>query len=199
MDTRRYLRQDGACHKYQNLNVISIVDATNAQTAVNSIDALDVESAFGAHYRRLARTIALVIGNRGRAEELAVDVFLKWTQKGASGPDPEGWLYRAAANLAIDELRKQTRRARFDRLFQWMREPATPEEIHSANQERDHVRVVLATMQRRQAELLVLRTQGFSYEELASTLRLNRASIGTLLKRAEQTFRKEYIAKYGPQ
>ena len=176
------------------------MDATNAQTALNSIYALDIETAFAAHYRRVARTIALVIGNRGRAEELAVDVFLKWVHNGAaSGPNPEGWLYRTAANLAIDELRKQTRRAQFDRLFRWMREPATPEEIHSANQERDHVRVVLAMMQRRQAELLVLRTQGFSYEELASTLSLNRASIGTLLKRAEQTFRKEYIAKYGPQ
>src|SRR5205823_2122768 len=109
------------------------VDATDAQTAVNSIDALDIESIFAAHYRHVARTIALVIGNRGRAEELAVDVFLKWAQNGAAaGPNHEGWLYRTAAKLAIDELRKQTRRARFDRLFQWMRQPATPEEIHSS-------------------------------------------------------------------
>lgn len=174
--------------------------ATNAQTTSNAIDALDLESVFAAHYRRVARTIALAIGDLGRAEELAVDVFLKWAQNGvATGPNPEGWLYRTAANLAIDELRKQTRRARFDRLFQWKRDPATPEEIHSAKQERDQVRMVLGTMQRRQAELLVLRTQGFSYEELASALGLNRASIGTLLRRAEQAFRKEYIAKYGPQ
>jgi RNA polymerase sigma-70 factor (ECF subfamily) len=45
--------------------------------------------------------------------------------------------------------------------------------------------------------LLVLRSQGFSYEELAATLNLNPASIGTLLSRAQHAFRKEYTRRYG--
>jgi RNA polymerase sigma-70 factor, ECF subfamily len=52
---------------------------------------------------------------------------------------------------------------------------------------------------RRQAELLLLRSHGLSYEELASTLHLNPASVGTLLARAQQAFRKEYINRYGKQ
>jgi hypothetical protein len=52
-------------------------------------------------------------------------------------------------------------------------------------------------MQPRQAELLVLRTQGFSYDELSSALRLNPASVGKLLSGAQETFRKEYVDKYG--
>ena len=180
----------------RELSVIPIVDAANIQTSVNSIDRVDLESLFSLHYARVARTIALVIGDRGRAEELAVEVFLRWDQsESGKGPNLEGWLYKTAANLAISELRKQTRRARFDRLVRWIRQPATPEEIHSANQERDRVRVVLSMMQPRQSELLVLRTQGFSYEELASALGLNPASIGTLLNRAQQIFRKEYVAR----
>lgn len=199
IDTPEHLRQD-KCHKLPTLDVIAIVDATNAQTVVRSIESLDLESAFAAHYGHVTRTIALVIGNRGRAEELAVDVFLKWAQTGtAKEPNPERWLIKTATNLAIDELRKQARRARFDRLFQWIRRPATPEEIHSTNQERHRVREVLVRMQPRQAELLVLRTQGFTYDELASMLKVNSTSIGTLLNRAQQTFRREYIAKYGPQ
>ena len=39
--------------------------------------------------------------------------------------------------------------------------------------------------------------EGFSYDELASTLDLNTASVGTLLARAQQAFRKEYIKRYG--
>jgi RNA polymerase sigma-70 factor (ECF subfamily) len=54
-------------------------------------------------------------------------------------------------------------------------------------------------MKPRQAELLLLRTHGFSYEELASALDLNFSSIGTLLSRAERAFRKEYIKRYGDQ
>jgi hypothetical protein len=101
-------------------------------------------------------------------------VFLRWPRTNAGlGLNPDGWLYRTAANLGVDELRKRARRSKFDWLFGRTQQPATPEEIHGVNQERDRVRHVLSRMQPRQAELLVLRTQGFSYEELASALGLN--------------------------
>jgi RNA polymerase sigma-70 factor (ECF subfamily) len=54
-------------------------------------------------------------------------------------------------------------------------------------------------MKKRQAEVLVLHSHGLSYEELASTLDLNPASVGTLLSRALQAFRKEYIERYGEE
>ena len=159
----------------------------------------ELESIFITHYATVARTIALVIGDRGRAEELAVEVFLRWSgMRARPAPRPEAWLYRTAANLAVDELRKRARRSKVDLLFRRTPNPPTPEEIHGANQERARVRYILSRMQPRQAELLVLRTQGFSYDELDSALSLNPASVGKLLSRAQETFRKEYIAKYGP-
>jgi DNA-binding CsgD family transcriptional regulator len=63
----------------------------------------------------------------------------------------------------------------------------------------ERVRAVLAALQSRQAELLVLRSHGFSYEELALSLDLNPVSVGTLLGRAQQAFRKEYVARYGQE
>jgi RNA polymerase sigma-70 factor (ECF subfamily) len=59
------------------------------------------------------------------------------------------------------------------------------------------VRAVLASMPRRDAELLLLRSDDMSYEELAAALSLNPASVGTLLSRARQAFRKEYVKRYG--
>jgi RNA polymerase sigma-70 factor (ECF subfamily) len=97
----------------------------------------------------------------------------------------------------FDELRKQARRGRHERWPAPVRRPPTPEEIHSATQEQDRVRTVLGGIARRHAELLVLRSQGFNYEELAATLELNPASVGTLLSRAQQAFRKEYLKRYG--
>jgi RNA polymerase sigma-70 factor (ECF subfamily) len=58
---------------------------------------------------------------------------------------------------------------------------------------------VLSAIDERQAELLVLRSQGLSYDEVAAALDLNSASVGTLLSRAQQAFRKEYIKRYGEQ
>jgi RNA polymerase sigma-70 factor (ECF subfamily) len=59
------------------------------------------------------------------------------------------------------------------------------------------VTAVLARLKTRDAEILLLRAEGMTYEELASTLSLKPASIGTLLSRAQQAFRKEYIQRYG--
>ncbi len=67
----------------------------------------------------------------------------------------------------------------------------------SAAEDQERVRAVLAVIKPRQAELLVLRSNGLSYDELASALDLKPASIGTFLSRAEQAFRKEYIKRYG--
>jgi RNA polymerase sigma-70 factor (ECF subfamily) len=101
--------------------------------------------------------------------------------------------------MGLDELRRQTRRLRYEALFRFGRDTNTPEEIHATNEERAKVRRVLSAIARRQAELLVLRSHGLSYQELASALYLNPASVGTLLSRAQQAFRKEYIQRYGRQ
>ena len=57
----------------------------------------DIERIFRTHYARLARVIAKVIRDPARAEELAVEVCLKWSAtRSAEGENAERWLYRAA-------------------------------------------------------------------------------------------------------
>lgn len=156
-----------------------------------------IETIFEAHYEPVARAIAHVIRDHGRAEELAVEVFLKLERHPeAQGDWVRAWLHRTAVRLALDELRRRARRARYEALIPWRR-PRGPEELFSATQEQGRVRTVLAALPPRQSELLVLRHDGASYEELASTLKLNPASVGTLLSRALHAFRKEYIKRYG--
>jgi RNA polymerase sigma-70 factor, ECF subfamily len=158
----------------------------------------DVERIFRAHYRRLARVIAKVIRDPARAEELAVEVCLRWSaSRKGEGEHAERWLYRAAARMGLNELRHRMRRDRYERLFSFGRRPPTPEEALAGQEEQERVRHLLASIGRRHAELLVLRSQGFSYEELAASLNLHPASVGTLLSRAQQAFRKEYTRRYG--
>jgi RNA polymerase sigma-70 factor, ECF subfamily len=165
--------------------------------------ALDVEELFRTHYAKIARMIARVVRNRGRAEEVAVEVFLKLWRKGTKEIQcPEAWIYRVAARAGLDELRRQMRRQRYEGLLEWMnigRTPATPEELHRNSEEQDRVRRVLSALPARQAQILLLRTDGFSYVELASTLGVNPASVGTTLMRAQAAFRKEYMQRYGEQ
>lgn len=170
----------------------------NAQSVVE--EAFDFEATFRAQYGHVARVIGRVVKDRARAEELAVEVFLKlWQSPAAQGEKTEGWLYRTAVRKGLDELRRRTRRSRYEHLLGIGRNAPTPEEVRSATQEQERVRAVLASMEPRQAELLVLRSDGLSYQELAGAMELNPASVGTLLSRAQSAFRKEYIKRYGTE
>src|ERR1700687_5549591 len=55
----------------------------------------------------------------------------------------------------------------------------TPEDVRAGKEDQETVRRVLSAIDRRHAQLLLLRSEGFSYDELASTLALNPASVGT--------------------
>jgi len=158
----------------------------------------DFEHTFRAQYERIARVIAGVVQDPARAEELAVEVFLKlWRHPQAHGERADAWLYRTAVRKALDELRRRTRRARYESLFGFQSPVPTPEEVRAVTEEKTRVHRILAALEPRPAELLVLRSQGFSYQEVASALDLNPASIGTLLSRAQEAFRKEYVKRYG--
>jgi RNA polymerase sigma-70 factor (ECF subfamily) len=158
----------------------------------------DIESLFRAHFDRTARVIARVVRDPARAEELAVEAFVKlWRNPQAHSTIAEAWLYRTAVRLGLDELRRQMRRSRYESLLARVRGTPTPEDIHSATEERYRVRQVLGTLSPGQAELLLLRSQDLSYTEVAAALNMNPASLGTLLSRAQQSFRKEYIKRYG--
>lgn len=160
----------------------------------------DLEATFRAQYERIARVIGRVVQDPARAEELAVEVFLKLSRNpNAQGNGVEGWLHRTAVRTGLDELRRRTRRQRRERLFGFLRPAPTPEEVRAANEERSRVHAVLAALPQRQSELLVLRSHGLGYGELASTLEINPSSVGTMLSRAQEAFRKEYVKRYGKQ
>ena len=69
---------------------------------------------FEEYYERIARYIAVRIGNQNDAEELAGDVFVRATEHIGSfqwrGVPVQAWLYRIAHNLVVDHLRRNSRR-----------------------------------------------------------------------------------------
>jgi RNA polymerase sigma-70 factor (ECF subfamily) len=157
----------------------------------------DVGTLFHLHYPQIARTIARIVNDPGRAEELAVDVFWKFMHSPrAHDGNVAGWLYRTAIRKGLDELRRHQRREKYERLWFFTAAPS-PELLHSASEDQRQVRTVLGTLRSRHSELLILRSEGLSYQEIAEVLGLNEASIGTLLRRAQDAFRKEYVKRYG--
>jgi RNA polymerase sigma-70 factor, ECF subfamily len=169
-------------------------ESTRLSKVQLEVAAFDFERVFRAKYVGIARVISRVLQDHARAQELAAEVFWRLSQTPkAQGDNTSGWLYRTATRMALDELRKQLRREKYERLVSFGRSLRTPEELYLQNEEQRRVRLVLARLRKKDAELLILRSNDLSYEEIARALDLNPASIGTLLRRAEDAFRKEYV------
>jgi RNA polymerase sigma-70 factor (ECF subfamily) len=171
----------------------------SAVTATECDDnASDFGHLFAKYYSRLARLLYRITGDTGRAQEVAAEAFWRLYRKPPRTRDNlEGWLYRTGLHLALDELRKSQRRARYEALAALFGVPVTPERAFEQRETRVRVRRTLAAMNRQQASLVLMRSDGFTYAEIAATLALNPASVGTLLARAEKKFRDEYERRYG--
>ena len=158
----------------------------------------DFNALFNFGYRRLARLLYRVTGDIGRAEEVASEAFWRLHSKPpAAETNIEGWLYRTGLRIALDQLKKDRRRARYEALASIFGFAANPHHVLEQTQERTRVRQVLGALKADQIALIVLRAEGLSYSELAAALHLNRDSVGTMLARAEEAFRKEYVHRYG--
>ncbi len=105
-----------------------------------------------------------------------------------------GIAHRAAAHSALNALRARGRRGRREAAQAISSDtPAgdDPADVVTVAETQDEVRAVLARMPERSAALLALRYAGLSYSEIAAALDVRASSIGTLLRRAEESFRRE--------
>jgi RNA polymerase sigma factor (sigma-70 family) len=162
------------------------------------------EAVFLEHYPRVVGVLLRLLGERGRAEELAADVFWKlYHTPPPGGADGRvgGWLYRAASNAGIDALRAGARRRKYEDAAARLPQPAssTPLDHVVRAEQRRRVRAVLAAIKPAQAQILILRASGFSYQELAEVLRAQPAGIGTMLSRAQAEFRRVYLQLHGAE
>lgn len=68
----------------------------------------DFSEVFHTQYPRIARVIARMVQDPGRAEELAAEVFWKfWRNSKLPAHSVSSWLYRSAVRTGLDELRRQ--------------------------------------------------------------------------------------------
>jgi RNA polymerase sigma factor (sigma-70 family) len=190
------------CHIPATGGVSASVDA-DSQGALDlpaRAEVFDFEAVFRAQYARVARVIARLVQDPSRAEEIAVEVFLRFHRSPrAHGPKAAAWLYRTAVRAGIDELRARQRREKYEPLGDRPSGPPSPEQACRNEERRARVRAVLGRLGVRQASLLILRSEGASYQEIAAALGLRASSVGTLLRRAGEAFRKEYVKRYGPE
>ena len=158
-----------------------------------------LEHAFDQHWSWVCHTLYRLVGDWDEAEDLALQVFIRLHQHPPRDESKVGsWLHRVATNAGLNALRSRLRRQRYeqtagaDRLQQALsQDPAIEVEQREM---RRQVRVVLAEMKPRAAQLLIYRMMGLTYVQIASAINVAPGSVGTLLARAERVFERRYRA-----
>jgi RNA polymerase sigma-70 factor (ECF subfamily) len=155
------------------------------------------EAAFREHYARVYGVLFRILGDREAAEDLTVETFWRlWQRPPARAENLAGWLYRVAVRQGYNALRAAKRRTRYELEAgaEALERDAPPDPAEAAEraEERARVREALGRLPARDSKLLILRSAGLSYKELATALGVAPGSVGTLLARAEDAFEREY-------
>jgi len=155
----------------------------------------DLAQLFEQYYASLVRMLYRRVGDRDRAEDLAQETFARAVAAPPNNPRP--WLFAVALNLVREDGRRAVTRGR--RLELLRGEQDTPNNAPDVDLERREetarVRAALATLNERDREALLLRAEGFDYEEIAATLGLAKGAIGTTLARARRRLVEAYRAQ----
>jgi len=149
---------------------------------------------FAQYHDSLVRMLYRRTGDRDRAEEIAQETFARAVVAPPRSPRP--WLFAVALNLVREDARRASRQGR--RLILYKAEQpesaAAPDEELDRGERVAQVRAALDTLTERDREALLLKAEGFSYDEIAATLGLARGAIGTTLARARRRLVDAYRA-----
>jgi RNA polymerase sigma-70 factor (ECF subfamily) len=152
---------------------------------------------FAEYHASLVRMLYRRTGDQDRAEDLAQEVVARAVAAPPRNPRP--WLFAVALNLVREEGRKSVRQGR--RLELYRAETSGQAEAPDAVLDRDddvaRVRRALDTLAERDREALLLKAEGFNYDEIAATLGLAKGAIGTTLSRARRRLVEAYREEEG--
>jgi RNA polymerase sigma-70 factor (ECF subfamily) len=161
----------------------------------------ELAAMFAERSASLYRYVSRVSGDPAMAEDIVQECFVRLYRRGAMPDDPPAWLVTVANNLLRDDRRGVARRQRLT-LARSADMPlggeAPPADAAVLASERiDRVRQALALLPLRDRQLLLMRHEGYRYQEIAAALELTPTSVGTMLARAGEAFRKAYHELFG--
>jgi RNA polymerase sigma-70 factor (ECF subfamily) len=156
---------------------------------------LSFESLFETLYPSVYRYVLRLTGDSDVAEDVAQEAFVRLLRQTLPEGEVRPWLFTVATNLVRDGARKSERRVRLlAGAPQLVTRPMAADEQVEQKENVDAVRNVLDQLTERDRQLLLMREEGFKYEEIARVVGVAPASVGTLIARALRKFTALYEA-----
>lgn len=157
------------------------------------------EALYDAHADAIFRHLFLRLNDRERARELTQDVFTRAWQQVAAGKRIEherAWLYRAAHNAFVNEIRTDKRAASLDEMIDESGYDIKDEhEEGRADAAASHAELLryLAKLKDSYRAVLVMRyVDGLSVTEIAALTGENETNVSMRMRRALDKLRADY-------
>lgn len=159
------------------------------------IDRDQLEAEVVALYEEHAGGLTRYATNLARSNDMAADAlqetFLRYFAERTYGRDidqPRAWMFQVMRNYLLDRLTSAsaTRESGGDDLSGLTDPGDDPEDLVHRS---EIARSIAASLSTRERECLGLRSEGFSYSEIADVMGLRIGTVGALLARAHQKIR----------
>lgn len=153
---------------------------------------MDYDRLFHRFYPQLFRYLHRLTGDADAADDVAQEAFVRLTEQEIGEADVRPWLFAVAMNLVRDRARKA---GRHRRLEVHVPKPSTPDLPDVAAERAEavtRVRRVLDSIPERDRMILLMREEGFHYDEIARAIDVAPSSVGTLLARAGRRFAEAF-------
>jgi len=179
----------------------ALIESMPNELGTEAVAPLSFDEAFTLHHRAVFRTARAVVRDSALAEDVTQEVFLRLYRNLDATPGEEllrAWLLRVTLNVARNTVRGQTRSMVRDHEYQKSSAEfgsfvEAPEEDYERRMAIAEARRALDKIKEPMRSCLLLKQQGLSYREIATSLAIKETNVGSLVARG----RKEFARVYG--
>ena len=179
----------------------ALIESMPNELGTEAVSPLSFDEAFTLHHRAVFRTARAVVRDSALAEDVTQEVFLRLYRNLDSTPGEDllrAWLLRVTLNVARNTVRGSTRSMIRDNEYQKSSVETgsfveAPEEDYERRMAIEEARRALDKIKEPMRSCLLLKQQGLSYKEIATTLSVKETNVGSLVARG----RKEFARVYG--
>jgi RNA polymerase sigma factor (sigma-70 family) len=145
------------------------------------------------YYPALLKHGAYLTGSVNVAEDIVQEAFMRLLNTPPDHSNIQAWLYAVVTHLSYNYLRGEKGKRTKEQFV----ESATGnlvslEDLALKNAEIRLTQKVLGLLSARDRACLLLKFSGYKYHEIAEALGLEKASVGKILARAQEKFKKLY-------
>ena len=153
---------------------------------------MSFEEVYEREFAPLFRYVHRSMGDPDAAADVTQEAFVRYLASRVPEAEARPWLFRVASNLVRDQRRRRGSRARLAGRLAGERDAATGPAEAERRLVAGRVRAALDELSDRDRQMLLMREEGFSYDEIARAVEVSPTSVGALLVRARRRFRESY-------